>query len=270
MKKNFTFAKSLFVACLSVVASAAGAQEVVFKETFGTPASEKDELLEDHVWGENPSSMFASALLLEGSSVNVRSNNPSDYEGASGDGNLYFKGCASFSILGISTADRSSLNLSFGAFGKKVDDVKLMKVEYAKDGGAKALLADFASLDLNTGKKKWTKVENIALPQANSLDLTFTSNLTDLLADGGIRLDDITVTGSKVGTAISQVSDGSHGVLAANHSLLYLGQQGRAVLYTSDGRKVAELLPHVSFDTAALHGVFILKMGNQSRKIVLE
>lgn len=270
MVKNITLVKGLLLACFTVAVSAASAQEIVFQENFGTPSSEKDELLADHVWGVNPASMFASTLLLDGSSVNVRSNNPSDYEGASGDGNLYFKGCARFSILGISVGDYSSLQLSFGAFGKNADDVNKMKVEYAKDGGESVLLADFASLNLNTAKKKWTKVDNLALPQANSLDLTFVSDMPDLTADGGIRLDDIIITGQKNATGISQVTDTQAGLLVGEHALQYLGRQTQAILYGLDGRKVANLTPGVPYDTSSLHGVYIIKVGKQSRKIVLK
>lgn len=270
MVKKITLSKSLMVACLTMTAFTANAQNIVFQENFGTPSSEKDEPLEEHIWDVNPSSMFTSTLLMEGSSVNVRSNNPSDYEGASADGNLYFKGCASFSILGISTADYSSLKLSFGAFGKNAGDVTKMKIEYAKDGSGKVLLADFAKLSLNTNKKKWTKVDNLDIPQGKSLDLFFTSNLEDLAADGGIRLDDITITGNKVNTGISQVTNSQMYVLQDNHSLQYLSNHGLAVLYSLDGCKVAALRPLEVFDTSALHGVYIIKVGNQSKKILLK
>ena len=162
-RKTSTLIKSLLFMALFSTASAVAAQDKIFSEDFGTPSSEKDELIEDHVWNGTNKSLLSWNLLLDGSSLNVRSNNPSDYDGASGDGNLYFKGCASFTIAGIATDGYDNLTLSFGAFGKNKGDVVNMKVDYSLDGSETELLADFSDFGLNTGKKKWTKVPSVSV-----------------------------------------------------------------------------------------------------------
>jgi hypothetical protein len=268
MAKRSTLAKAIVVACLSSITAAATAQSFAFKEDFGTPASEKSELIEEHVWSNNPSSMFKWASLLDGSSINVRSNNPSDYDGASGDGNLYFKGCMEFSIVGIVTAGYPSMKLSFGAFGKNAGDVKNMNVKYSADGAEAVTLADFADLDLNTAKKKWTKVEGLELPSCSTLDLTFTSTLSDLEADGGIRLDDILITYGNT-TGITQNVGAQGGVVVNGSNIKYLGSEGQAALYDINGRKVADLLPGVTYNASSAHGVYIIKVGAQTKKVVL-
>ncbi len=268
MAQNFTLSRALLVACVSSLSIVATAQTVVFQEDFGTPTSEKAEVFEDHEWGNNAATMFNYTSLLDGSGLNVRSNNPSDYEGASANGNLYFKGCIEFSIVGINTAGYNSMKLSFGAFGKNKDDVTLMKVDYAVDGGDRTALANFADLELDTAKKKWTKVEGLELPSGTTLDLIFSSNLSDLTADGGIRLDDIVITGETTdGITAAAASHG--GVAIHGNTIKYLGSTGNAALYDIRGTKVADLQPGTTYNATSAHGIYIIKVGTQSKKVAL-
>ncbi len=240
----------------------------LFSEDFGTAATEKDEPIESHVWAKNPSAMFSWTTATADDNVNVRTNNPSDYDGASADGNLYFKGVASFTITGIATEGYEGLELAFGAFGKNAGDVKAMTAECKADGGQAAQVADFANLGLDEGKKKWSKASGIALPQAKSLTLTFSSNL-NLADDGGIRLDDITVTGTKGTTGISQAVQQPTAIALSGNTISYKGTAPKAEVYTLEGAKVAEVAAGSTATLNAPRGIYVVKAGNDAVKVVL-
>ena len=240
----------------------------IFSEDFGTAATEKDELLENHAWGANPSDMFSWQTATDQDNINVRNNNPSDYVGASANGNLYFKGSASFTIKGITTEGYDDIQLWFGAFGKNADDVKAMTLDCSSDGGATNRVADFADLNLNTAKKTWNKVEGISLPKAASLTLTFSSAL-DLLADGGIRLDDITVTGTKGTTGIDRATQQPTAVILQGRTLSYAGAAPLAEVYSVSGGKVAQVASGSATTLGVAAGVYVVKAGNHTVKVVV-
>lgn len=240
----------------------------LFSEDFGTAASEKDEPLESHVWANNPASMFSWTTATADDNVNVRTNNPSDYDGASADGNLYFKGVASFTITGIATDGYDGLELAFGAFGKNAGDVKSMTVDCKADDGQAAQVADFASLGLDEGKKTWSKASGIALPQAKSLTLTFASNL-NLADDGGIRLDDITVSGTKGTTGVSQAAQQPTSIAVSGNTLSYQGSAPKAEVYTLEGAKVAEVATGSTATLNAPRGIYVVKAGKDAVKVAL-
>ena len=242
----------------------------IFSEDFGTAATDKDEPIESHVWTNNPSSMFSWTTATADDNVNVRNNNPSDYEGASANGNLYFKGNASFTITGIATEGYNNLELSFGAFGKNKGDVKGMTVDCKADDGQATQVADFTSLGLDEGKKTWSKAKGIKLPQqAKSLMLTFTSKL-NLADDGGIRLDDITVTGvDKTTNGISQTTQRPTSIAVSGNTISYQGDAQKAEVYTFDGAKVAEVNSGSSVTMGVPGGVYVVKAGKDAVKVVI-
>lgn len=284
MRKNYiSLGKCAAVAAMMAVPSSvlAQAEVTIFQEDFGTAASEKDEALEDHVWGGNPESMFSwTADEATGSSVNVRTNNPSDYEGASGDGNLYFKGYASFTISGIDTKGYKDVRLSFGAFGKNaadkydeskgetlVADVVNMKLTCAAGGETKEL-ADFSKLDLDQGNKTWTLVSGVTgVPAADGVSLTFTSAVPN--EDGGIRLDDIRLTGVDISAGIGNVNAGEEAIYYDGNSLSYRAAGGAAAVYSVSGSR---MLVVKAGDTVQLNlpeGIYVAKAGRASLKFVV-
>ncbi len=269
MRKHFTLLlKSVAAAALLSFPAVSSAQKstVIFFEDFGTAASEKDELITDHVWGKNPADMFSWNVEGE-NSINVRTNNPSEgYEGASADGNLYFKGQASFTILGLNTSGYEQTALTFGAFGKNKDDVTHMTVT-ASDGISTRKLADFADLGLDNGKKAWSKGTVTGLPAATSLSLTFTSDL-DLADDGGIRLDDITITGLSPVAGIQHVA--TKGIISqTGRTLTYSAATGKAEIFSTEGRKCGELKANSSITLNVPAGVYLVKANEAVMKIFI-
>ena len=200
MKREYTFITcNLIVLAIAVIASTAYAAQnddgttTIFYEDFGTAASEKDEAIEDHVWETNSADMFSWNIPSDDDNINVRTNNPSDYTGASGDGNLYFKGSASFTISGINTEGYTDIEMTLGAFGKNEADVQNMTLTISTAENETTTI-NFADLNFDTTKKTWSTATISELPATTALTLTFTSNLS-VEDDGGIRLDDITITG---------------------------------------------------------------------------
>lgn len=284
MKKNYiVLCKCATVAAMMAVSSDVLAQgEVtIFHEDFGTASSEKDEPLEEHVWGNNPASVFVwTADEATGNSINVRTNNPSDYDGASADGNLYFKGNATFTISGIDTRDYKDVKLSFGAFGKNaadeydaskgetlVADVDCMKLTCTAGGGTTEL-ADFSKLELNRGSKEWTLVSGVTgVPAADGVSLTFTSAVPN--EDGGIRIDDVKLTGVKISAGIGSVNTGAEAIFYDGNSLSYRAANGVAAVYSVSGSRV---LTVKAGDTVQLNlpgGIYVAKAGRASLKFVV-
>lgn len=276
-KKNFTLSAGLLLAAITAIVPTttvsadnnATTNVKIFSEDFGTAASDKDEKIEDHVWTNNQS-MFSWTTATADDNVNVRNNNPSDYEGASANGNLYFKGNASFTITGIDTEGYNDIELSFGAFGKNKGDVKGMTVECKADDGQATQVADLAKLGLSEAKKTWSKAKGIKLPQkTKSLTLTFTSKL-DLADDGGIRLDDITVTGTKNTTnGISQTRQQPTTIAVSGNTIRYQGKAKKAGVYTLEGEKVVEINSGSSVTISCPRGVYVVKAGKDTVKVVL-
>ena len=184
--------------------STTSGKSTIFYETFDTPSSSKDEAIEDHVWETNGSSYFSWEVADDDSSINVRSNNASDYEGASGSGNLYFKGYASFTISGIQTntttadgvtPDYSNVELSFGTFGKSDDDIKCMTLTIT-DGKDNVSVYDFSELDdsygLETAAGTWGTLSFSGFQYYSPLTLTFSTMADDSTDDTGDDSSDTT------------------------------------------------------------------------------
>jgi hypothetical protein len=139
---------------IMVLSVLSNAQTTLFKETFGTTQTTREGCTsgttsglydpqkceryidhtwsaDSHVWNEGitytpvPS---ATAVSCDdaGTSLNIRTNNPSTYSEASADGNLYFNSNAinSFTISDINTSAYSNIMISFGIFGKSTGDAK--------------------------------------------------------------------------------------------------------------------------------------------------
>ena len=273
MKRTKTL---IWAAAAMLLPTAVAAQTTIFCETFDTASSEKDELIEDHEWTTNGSSYFSWSVneyLEDGtedtySSLNVRTNNPSDYTGASADGNLYFKGVASFTISGISTQDYSDITLSIGGFGKNKSDIELMTLTIDADGTTSSY--DFADLSFDATKKTWSVVTISDIPQASSLSLTFTSALAiDEEDDGGIRLDDITLAGTSASSGTTSISDVEEELVGiAGRTVSYNVATGKAEIYDLSGHKVATV---VAGDAVTLSeaGVYVIRTNSTTRKYIV-
>lgn len=254
----------------------AGAQTTIFCETFDTATSEKDEAIEDHAWTTNGASYFSWSVneyLTDGSadeysSLNVRTNNVSDYTGASADGNLYFKGVASFTISGVNTQNYSDITLSIGGFGKNKNDIQSMALTIDADGTTTTY--NFADLGFDNTKKTWSKVTISNIAQAESLKLTFTSSLAiDETDDGGIRLDDITLAGTALSSsnvAISSADDEQ--VSIAGRTIAYSANAGAAEVFDLSGRKVATVVAGDSV-TLSEAGVYVVRTNSKVRKYIV-
>ncbi len=273
MQKDFTSSLKL-AALFAMTAVPAGIsaqnETVIFSEDFGTAASEKDEPISEHDWGTGDASMF-SWTPAEGddgtNSINVRTNKPSDYDGASADGNLYFKGSASFTITGISTENYSDVTLSFGAFGKNADDIKNMTVSYT-DGTTAKEVTDLSTLGFNASKGKWSTGTITGLPAAKSLSITFSSSIPD--EDGGIRLDDIKVTGASTSTGIKDNVSDDNTIGISGRNLSFYAAKGKALVFRTDGTKVAEVNAGNSTELPASRDIYIVKAGNKVVKIAVK
>ena len=226
----------------------------IFCEDFDTATSEKSELIEDHVWEDNDASMFSWTVSSDDDNINVRTNNASDYDGASGDGNLYFKGSATFTISGISTSGYSDITLTFGAFGKNADDVNNMTLTIS-DGTTETVI-DFSTLGLDTTAKTWSVATVSDIPETESLTLTFTSDLS-IDDDGGIRLDDITIKG------IAETSDDTETSISSINAL----SSGTAEVYTLSGMRIATI--EDSNLQQLPTGIYIIKTASRSYKAVI-
>lgn len=254
----------------------AGAQTTIFCETFDTAASEKDEAIEDHAWTTNGASYFSWSVneyLTDGSadeysSLNVRTNNASDYDGASADGNLYFKGVASFTISGVNTQNYSDITLSIGGFGKNKNDIQSMSLTIDADGST--TIYDFADLGFDGTKKTWSKVTISNIAQAESLKLTFTSSLAiDETDDGGIRLDDITLSGTaQTSSYVSLSAADDEQITIVGRTIAYGATAGLAEVYDLSGRKIATVVAGDSV-TLSEAGVYVIRTGTATRKYIV-
>lgn len=239
------------------------ATTIIFYEDFGTASSEKDEAIEDHVWATNSSDYFSWVIPSDDDNINVRTNNASDYDGASADGNLYFKGSATFTISGINTADYSNVGLSFGAFGKNKKDVECMTLTITSADG-QATEVDFGDLDLDTSKKTWSVATISDVPSTESLQLSFTSSL-DVDDDGGIRLDDIKLTGEAISTGITSLEEAPIMFQVEGSAVL---SSTAADIYSLSGRRVASVKAGVKA-TLPSSGMYIIRCETGASKVVV-
>ena len=269
MSMKFTFlsnprltAMFLFIAT-TASAFADDSSTTIFYEDFGTASSEKDELIEDHVWDTNSADMFSWSVSSSDDNINVRTNNASDYDGASGDGNLYFKGSATFTISGIDTQNYSEIVLTFGAFGKNKGDVECMILTIT-DADGSTTSVDFADLGLDTTKKTWSVASISDIPSTSSLTLSYESDL-EIDDDGGIRLDDILLSGTAISTGISSVSQG---VSAFSVSGKTITCESNAEIFSLSGNKVASVKAGSSASLTS-SGAYIIRCGEKVSKIII-
>lgn len=228
----------LLIAASAALTASAEEAQVIFKETFGTPSSEKNEPIAEHVW-DNPIESYAWVVGInvdettqaESEALNVRSNNPSKgYDDASGDGNLYFNNNNenSFSIMHINTADTDNNTLSFGIFGKGDDEFHYVNSEMEtklafrikyydldnpyipegpedeEDGGVR--IDDKIDAIISVAKT-WYHIEAIELPKLANMEIRFYCK-----KKCEVRLDDIVIAGtnaSGVETVVAAANDGA-------------------------------------------------------------
>jgi len=286
MKKHY-IAMAL-AAAVSVSASAAG-RVTVFSETFGTASSEKEELIGDHQW-DNPQSesglhyTWTFGYTKNGAeSLNVRNNNPADYNGASGSGNLYFNNDKTneFIIWGINTSATTDNRLSFGVFGKsdgvgevdsngnpEIPDIHKMRVKIytPTTDPVEGERIGQAEIESKAGAiKTWYKVENIAIPECENLKLRF---YTKKKAE--VRIDDILITGvAKAPGAIESVAGAtSSPVVYTTTGLLAVKGARMVVVYDLAGRVVGHARGDAEF-TALPAGLYIVRADNTSIKVLL-
>ena len=101
------------------------------------------------------------------------------------------------------------------------------------------------------------------------MTLTFTSNLADLEADGGIRLDDITITGEKTPTGIDNIGAQKR-ILAINgKSISYDAADGTAIIYNVSGQKIASVEAGSTITLDVSEGVYIIKFGGKTLKAAI-
>lgn len=249
---------------------------VVFHETFGNPTSEKEELIKDHKWDYDASSGITYTWQFDYNSsgletLNVRSNNPSNYEGASGGGNLYFNNDKSneLTIWGINTSKTTDNRLSFGIFGKNEGDAndtvrfKYYLTEDELDEGIRVAADETAALGGGlSAVKVWYLVENIAIPQCERLRLRVYSKYKS-----EVRVDDLKITGLTT-SGIEDVEQDEFFVITQGDELIVKGGTDTVYVYNTMGQLMATSRP----DTAVCglpNGMYIVKCGNKVEKVIL-
>jgi len=300
MKKNY-----ILIAILSIVFTA-NAQTTIFKETFGTTQTsrgtcttvaipgtaevgkydpQKNEQYVDHVWSAD-SHIWSDGVVYTqtsiatanpgacddtGTTLNIRTNNPSTFTDASGDGNLYFNANInnSFSINGVNTSNYSNINLSFGVYGKNKADVTLIKLQYNNGSGLTDLgVTQIAAL--STTKATWLTVTGITLPASTNLNLTFSTPTLNGTAPIEIRLDDIKITGILNISSVNSLNADKRKVLVSNSTLTLEGfTTGNVEIYNTQGKKVFNSTFKECISTGLTNGLYILKIGDFRQKISL-
>jgi hypothetical protein len=307
--KKFTL---LFLGIAALTLNAK-AQTTIFKETFGTtqltrgtctsvsvPGTaeagkydpQKNELFTDHIWSIdshvwNPGVAYTQTSVAtanpgacddSGTTVNIRTNKPSAYTGASGDGNLYFNAniLNSFTITGINTLNYDNVSLSFGIYGKNKADVTLLKIQYNIGTGLIDLGASQIGA-LSTTKDSWSTISNIILPSSTNLSLTFytpNTNPLNLLAGVPqpieIRIDDILITGTSTATLIKTVNQDNRKVTASNSTLKLEGfTSGNVEIFNTQGKRVYTSVLKETIEPQLAKGLYIVRVGDFRHKISL-
>jgi len=286
MKKN-----TLFLISFSVLTLIANAQTTVFKETFGTPTTQKGENIVNHVWDNAASTGITYSWTRVDpagtdtvGSINIRTNNPSDslviggLATASGHGNLYFnaKTTNSFTISGINTASYNNINLTFMTYGKNKADVTLLKLQY--DSGSGLIDAGTTQIAaLSTTKGTWQTLSNITLPASSSLTLKFstpTTNSLNLVAGVAqpieIRIDDVKITGTSVLSALNSLKAENSRIKVLNSTLsLKEFTSGNIEIYNIQGKKVFTSDFKETIKPLLAKGIYIIKIGDYKQKISL-
>lgn len=260
--RKITFLAVLIMASVGLLKS----QTTFYTETFGTPTSEKGEVLSTHVWDTNVVTYtWTMDETTAPGTINVRSNKPSTYSGASGSGNLYFNANATnkFTITG-NTTGFNDVKLSFGIFGKTAGDSKKMVVEYSIDGGNQYTgIAATEIAALTATAELWEVITTISIPTATSVKLRFsTPNL------GEIRIDDVKLAGIPVSNHLS------------NPNYKYWSLVGKTLkfeefavsnidLFNLTGIKVSSFKPAREIKLNINQGIYILKVDGKATKITI-
>jgi len=277
MKK--TTLLSLGILALTITASA---QDIIFKETFGTPSTQKGENIVNHVWDH----LAATGITYSWTrvdpigtdtvgSINVRSNNPSDsiaikgIATASGHGNLYFNSNAtnSFTISGISGISGQSYDrytLSFGIFGKNAGDSKKMVVQYSNNGGELTNLAVADIAALASAKGKWEFISGIIVPVSNNLSIKFSTPTL-----GEIRIDDVVLIG-ELSTVVKNLNTDNRKLTVSNSTMTLKGfTTGNVEIYNIQGKRVYTSELKETIQPQLTKGLYIVRVGDFRQKISL-
>jgi hypothetical protein len=283
------------------------AQTTIFSETFGTTKAtrdgctsvsvpgtaetgkydpQKNELYTDHdwsgdshVWNDGIAYSQTSATTTSvgacddsGTTLNIRTNNPSTLTGASGNGNLYFNAniTNSFTISGINTANYSNISLSFEIYGKNKADVTLLKLQY--DNGAGLTDAGTTQITaLSTTKQTWLSVTGITLPAASGLSLKFSTpntNSTNSSAPIEIRIDDMKIAGTSTSTSTSSLNADNHKLTVSNSGIKLEGfTSGNIEIFNIQGRKVFSSMLKETIQPKLANGLYIIRIGDFVQKI---
>ena len=301
MKK--TTLLSLGILALTITASA---QDIIFKETFGTtqptrgtctsvtvPGTaeagkydpQKNELFTDHLWSTdshvwNTGIVYSQTSIATsnpdacddtGTTVNIRTNNPSTFTGASGDGNLYFNANVknSFTVSGINTTGYDNVKLSFGIYGKNKIDVTLLKLQFNNGSGLTDLGATQIAA-LNTTKGTWLTVTNLALPSGSNLSLTFSTPTLNGIAPIEIRIDDIIITGTKIETSVNSLNTDNRKLTVSNSTMTLKGfTTGNIEIYNIQGKRVYTSELKETIQPQLTKGLYIVRVGDFRQKISL-
>jgi hypothetical protein len=297
---------TLILLAIGIFTGFVNAQTTIFSETFGTTKAtrdactsvavpgaaepgkydpQKNELFTDHdwsadshVWNNGIAYSQTSAIITQNAcdsartSLNIRSNNPSTtYNGASGNGNLYFNANVnnSFTISGINTLNYSGISLSFGIYGKNKSDVKFLKLQYDNGTG----LTDAGSTQiaaLSTTKATWLIVSGITLPARSNLSLTFSTPTLNGVAPIEIRIDDIIITGTAMSTSINSLNSENRKVYVSNSAITLKGfASGNVEIYNMQGKKVFTSHVQEFIQPDLAKGLYIVKIDDFRQKISL-
>jgi len=298
----------IFVGVIAIT-SFANAQTTIFLETFGTTKASRDgctnvavpgtaeagnydpqknELFTDHDWSTD-SHVWNSGVAYSqtsvatanvgacddsGTTLNIRSNNVSNYIGASGNGNLYFNAnvANSFTISGIDTYGYTSISLSFGIYGKNKADVTLLGLQCNTGSGYYDIGTSQISA-LSTSKGTWLTVSGITLPASSTLSLKFatpTTNSANSSAPIEIRIDDVKIIGTPSATATPSASNNPRKVVVTNGIITFNGFSNEMVeVFNSQGLKVFSSKVTESVQPNLPNGLYIVKATNFQQKIIL-
>lgn len=293
----------LGIVALSITASA---QDIIFKETFGTTQPtrgtctsvsvpgiaeagnydpQKNELFTDHLWSTdshvwNDGVTYSQTSVAtsnpgacddSGTTVNIRTNNPSTFTGASGDGNLYFNANVnnSFTVSGINTSNYDNVKLSFGIYGKNKVDVTLLKLQYDNGTGLTYLgTAEIAAL--STTKATWLTVSDITLPSGTNLSLIFSTPTLNGIAPIEIRIDDIIITGTAVETSVNSLNTDNRKLTVSNSTMTLKGfTTGNVEIYNIQGKRVFTSELNETIHPQLTKGLYIVRIGDFRQKISL-
>ena len=284
----------LGIAALTITANA---QDIIFKETFGTTLANRDgcvtgtlssqydaskcEKYADHVWDAS-SHVWNSGIVYtpvsrvttndcdsSGTTLNIRTNNPSSYTNASGNGNLYFNSNTtnSFTISGISGIVNNTYErytLSFGIFGKNAGDSKKIIVQYSDNGGALTNIAVTNIAALTSAKGKWEFISEVIVPVSNNLSIKFSTPTS-----GEIRIDDVTIIGS-LSTLNKNLNTDNRKLTVSNSIITFTGfTTGNVEIYNTQGKKVFTSVLSETIQPQLSKGFYIVRVGDFRQKISL-